>query len=71
MDVEYKRRLPKEGLRFTHTRVVVKSLLNGKMDTEIIISNEDDEILCIGLQVVLLIDSGMKFNERGQVKSKL
>lgn len=40
LGIEYKRRLPKNGLRFTFTRATTKTLIDGRMDIDLTICNE-------------------------------
>lgn len=61
LDIEYKRRLPREGLRFTFTRATAKSLLNGKMDVDLTICNEDMDVVCLVRQLILALEVHKKF----------
>lgn len=61
LDIEYKRRLPKEGLRFTFTRATAKSLLDGRMDVDLTICNEDMEVVCLARQLILALGMHKKF----------
>lgn len=69
LDLEYKRRLPKQGLRFTFTRATAKTLLDGRMDVNLTICNEDMEMVCLARQVILALRAERKFSgektERG------
>ncbi|KAK2595384.1 hypothetical protein QQS21_006920 [Conoideocrella luteorostrata] len=46
LDIEFKRRLPKEKKQWTFSRAATKMLQDGRMDVEITICNEDMELLC-------------------------
>lgn len=61
MDIEYKRRPPIEGLRFTFTRAVAKALLDGRMDVDLTICNEDMEVVCLARQLILALGVERKF----------
>ncbi|PGH29674.1 hypothetical protein GX50_07559 [[Emmonsia] crescens] len=61
MNIEYKRRLPKEGQRWVFTRAATKMLQGGRMDLEITLCNEDMEPLATAHQLVLVLDARRKF----------
>ena len=63
LDLEFKRRLPKEGLRMAHVRQVVKKLQEGRMDSESIIRDENEELVAVGRQIVFVLDSQRKFKK--------
>lgn len=67
LDIEYKRRLPKEGLRFTFTRATAKKLLDGRMDVDLTICNEDMEVVCLARQLILVLGVHRKFG--GEAKT--
>lgn len=72
LDIEYKRRLPKEGLRFTFTRATAKTLLDGRMDAHLTICNEDMEVVCLARQLILALGMHRKFGGKAkQPESKL
>lgn len=73
LDIEYKRRLPKEGLRFTFTRATSQTLLDGRMDLELTICNEDMEVVCLVRQLILALEAQRKFSheEKKEPGSKL
>ncbi|KAG6363954.1 hypothetical protein INS49_009057 [Diaporthe citri] len=71
MDIEYKRRLPMEGLRFTFTRATAKTLLDGRMDVDLTICNEDVEVVCLARQLVLALGVHRKYGEAKRPESKL
>jgi hypothetical protein len=69
---EYKRRLPTEGLRFTFTRATAKTLLDGRMDVDLTICNEDMDAICLARQLILALGVHRKFGgEPKQPESKL
>ena len=72
LDIEYKRRLPMEGLRFTFTRATAKTLLDGRMDVDRTICNEEMDVVCLARQLVLVLGAKRKFGgEAKQPDSKL
>lgn len=72
LDIEYKRRLPREGLRFTFTRATAKTLLDGRMDVDLTICNEDMEVVCLARQLILALGVQRKFGgEKRESDSRL
>lgn len=72
LDIEYKRRLPKEGLRFTFTRATAKTLIDGRTDVDLTICNEDMEVVCLARQLILALGVDRKFGpEKSESSSKL
>ncbi|KAI5920344.1 thioesterase family protein [Camillea tinctor] len=61
LDIEFKRRLPKEGVKWTFTRAATRMLEGGRMDLDITICDEKMEILCLARQVILVLDAKKKF----------
>lgn len=72
LDIEYKRRLPQEGLRFTFTRAVAKTLLGGRMDVDLTICNEYMEVVGLARQLILALGVDRKFGvEQKEPNSRL
>lgn len=61
MDIEFKRRLPANGLRFIFSRAATRLLSDGRMDMDVTICNEDMELICIARQLILVLDAQRKF----------
>ncbi|KAG8165857.1 hypothetical protein KVR01_004409 [Diaporthe batatas] len=61
LDVEFKKNLPQEGLRFVLVRTEAKMLSGGRMDIHMTICNEDMELICLARQVILVLEAGRKF----------
>ncbi|KAH8885979.1 thioesterase family protein [Thozetella sp. PMI_491] len=61
LDLEFKRRVPPEGLRWIFTRTTTKVLQAGRMDVEITICDEDMEYLCLARQLILVAEAKRKF----------
>ncbi|KAK8023698.1 hypothetical protein PG993_011764 [Apiospora rasikravindrae] len=72
LDVEFKRRLPPAGLQFVFMRTTTKMLLDGRMDTDLTVHDENMEILCTSRQVILVLEAGRKFRKgRNSTRTKL
>lgn len=56
LDMEFKRRLPMDGIRFGFQRTATKMMLEGRMGIDITICDEDMQLLCTAQQVVLVLD---------------
>ncbi|KAK7746424.1 hypothetical protein SLS53_002383 [Cytospora paraplurivora] len=70
LDIEFKRRLPKEGLRFIFTRTATKLLQGGRMDLDVTICNEDMDLVCTSHQLILVLEAQRKFRG-GRAEPKL
>ncbi|KAI1482907.1 thioesterase family protein [Daldinia eschscholtzii] len=70
LDIEFKRRLPQEGVKWTFTRAATRMLEGGRMDLDVTICDERMEILCLARQVILALDAKKKFRV-GKAKSTL
>ena len=62
LDVEFKRRLPVEGLQFAFMRTTTKMLRDGRMDVDLTIHDQDMELVCTSRQVILVLEAQRKFN---------
>ncbi|KAL0565612.1 hypothetical protein V5O48_016406 [Marasmius crinis-equi] len=70
LDIEFKRRLPKDGVKWVFTRAATRTLRDGRMDLDVTICDEKMEILCLARQAILVLDAKRKFGG-GKVKSAL
>ncbi|OTB11660.1 hypothetical protein K445DRAFT_26380 [Daldinia sp. EC12] len=70
LDIEFKRRLPQDGVKWTFTRAATRMLEGGRMDLDVTICDERMEILCLARQVILALDAKKKFRV-GKAKSTL
>lgn len=70
LDIEFKRRIPEEGLPFIFCRTTTKMLQDGRMDLDVTICNEDMELLCTSRQLMLVLEAHRKFRG-GSAKQKL
>ncbi|RYO83186.1 hypothetical protein DL762_006231 [Monosporascus cannonballus] len=59
LDTEFKRRLPKEVIRWTFTRSASRMLESGRLDLDVTICDEKKELLCLARQVILVLDAKM------------
>lgn len=61
MDVEFKRRIPKDGYRFVFVRTATKMLQDGRMDVDVTICDEDMGLICHSRHLVLVLEAQRKF----------
>lgn len=71
LDMEFKRRLPKEGLRFVFTRTAARTLQDGRLDLDLTICNEDMELVCKAHQLILVLEAQRKFRDGKKTSQKL
>ncbi|KAI4861979.1 thioesterase family protein [Hypoxylon rubiginosum] len=64
LDIEFKRRLAKESVQWTFTRVTTRLLDAGRMDVDIVICGPKMEILCLARQAILVLEAKRKFGAR-------
>ncbi|KAF4966743.1 hypothetical protein FSARC_5608 [Fusarium sarcochroum] len=57
LDIEFKKRLPEDGLRWTFSRVETKKLQGGRMDMDITICDKEMDLICSARQIVLVLDA--------------
>jgi hypothetical protein len=65
LDIEFKRRVPKEGIQWTFVRSATRMMDRGRLDLDVTICNEKMELLCLARQVILVLDSKRKFGRKG------
>ncbi|KAI1659964.1 thioesterase family protein [Daldinia decipiens] len=70
LDIEFKRRLPEDGVKWTFTRAATRMLEGGRMDLDVTICDEKMELLCLARHVILVLDAKKKFRV-GKAKSTL
>ncbi|TGJ86983.1 hypothetical protein E0Z10_g1711, partial [Xylaria hypoxylon] len=61
LDAEFKRRLPAEGLRWVYTRAGTRMTRDGRMDLDIVLCDENMELVCVGQQLLMIVDSKRRF----------
>ncbi|KAK2612683.1 hypothetical protein QQS21_001300 [Conoideocrella luteorostrata] len=67
LDIEYKRRLPREGQQWLFSRASTKMLQGGRMDLDITMCNEHMELVAIAHQNILVLEAQRKFRKRSEV----
>ena len=63
MSTEVKRKLPEEGVRWLYLRSEAKSIINGRMDLEVLIFDEGMELIAICNQVAQIVPA-LEKNQR-------
>lgn len=63
--LEMKKPLPAEGVRFLFVRATVKSIVAGRMNIEVLISDEHMDLVLVGLQVAQLVPASTKVERSG------
>ncbi|KAI1880300.1 hypothetical protein JX265_001921 [Neoarthrinium moseri] len=63
-DIEFKRRVPNEGLEWVFTRTATKMLHEGGMDLDITICNAEMELVCTAHQIVMVLEAQRKFRRK-------
>lgn len=63
ISTEIKQRLPAEGVRWLYLRSECKRVLNGRMDLEVLVFDENMDLIAIGHQTAVLIDSTSKMQK--------
>jgi hypothetical protein len=61
LDIEFKRRLPKDGVRWVFTRTQSRIMENGRLDLEVTICDENMDMLLVSRQIILALDAVRKF----------
>ncbi|KAM0810182.1 putative Thioesterase domain-containing protein [Seiridium cardinale] len=61
MEIEFKRRIPEEGLRFILTRATTKMLEAGRMAVDITLCSEEMQLVCAARQLILVVEAQRKF----------
>ncbi|EEP82916.1 conserved hypothetical protein [Uncinocarpus reesii 1704] len=65
LNVEFKKRLPKEGVQWLYSRVHTKTLHNGRMDLDIVVLDEAGDIVALSNHVALVVGAERNTSERG------
>lgn len=74
MNIEMKKALPAEGVKWLFVRARAKQIQDGRMDVEVVIMDERMELVALSSHVCFIVDAvGMKTGERksGQKKAEL
>lgn len=70
LDIEFKRRLPKEGQEWTFTRAATRMMQDGRYDMDVTICDQNMDILCLSRQTIMALDAKRKFGTGKKEKSK-
>jgi hypothetical protein len=70
MDIDFKRRLPRDGQRSIFVRAAADMLQEGRMGIDVTMCNEQMELLCRAHHVVVVLDAKRRFADR-KAKSSL
>nr|KMM69705.1 hypothetical protein CPAG_06019 [Coccidioides posadasii RMSCC 3488] len=65
LNVEFKKRLPKEGVEWLYSRVHTKMLENGRMDLDIVVLDQAGDIVALSNHVALVVGAERNTSERG------
>lgn len=66
LDIEFKMRLPSEGLEWAFSRVVTKELKDGRMDVDVTICNQSMQPICVARHLVMVLDARRTFDKQKQ-----
>ncbi|KAK4183164.1 thioesterase-like superfamily-domain-containing protein [Podospora australis] len=64
LDIEYKRRLPPQGLEWVFTRTAVRMMEAGRMDVEMTMCDETMGLVAVAQQMILVLPAQRKFAPR-------
>jgi hypothetical protein len=70
LDIEFKRRLPKEGQEWTFTRTATRMMQDGKFDLDVTLCDHNMDILCLSRQTIMALDGKRKFSTGKKENSK-
>lgn len=62
--IEFKKRLPEEGLKWGVTRAAGKRLQGGRLDVHITLMDEGMDLVALSRQTVLVTDAKKRFQPR-------
>ena len=71
LNIDFKKSLPPQGVDWLYSRVVMKSIRNGRMDIEVIILDEQGEIVALCTHVGLVVPVERNTSGRKYEKSKI
>lgn len=71
LNIDFKKSLPAQGVDWLYSRVVMKSVRNGRMDIEVIIMDEQGEIVALCSHVGLVVPVERNTSGRKYEKSKM
>ncbi|KAJ0413197.1 thioesterase-like superfamily-domain-containing protein [Aspergillus carlsbadensis] len=68
MNIDLKRRLPREGVEWLHSRVVTRMLRGSRADLEVLIIDQAGGLVATSTQVALVVDPARNGKGRGEGK---
>ncbi|CAG9944873.1 unnamed protein product [Clonostachys rosea f. rosea IK726] len=71
LNLEFRRRVPAEGLRWVFTRTETKMMEGGRMGVDITLCDENMNLVCEAHQLILALDAQRKFLSRKSKPSSL
>ncbi|KAH8698278.1 thioesterase-like superfamily-domain-containing protein [Talaromyces proteolyticus] len=76
LNIDFKKRLPTEGVDWLYSRVNMKTVRNGRTDIEVIMKDEAGDIVALGSQVGLVVGasrntSGRNYEKSADAKAKI
>lgn len=71
LNIDFKKSLPAQGVDWLYSRVVMKSLRNGRMDIEVIIMDEQGEIVALSSHIGLVVPVERNISGRNYEKPKM
>jgi hypothetical protein len=70
LDIEFKRRLPKEGQEWMFTRAATRMMQDGRYDLDVTICDQHMDILCLSRQTIVALDAKRKFGTGKKERTK-
>ncbi|OBT70067.1 hypothetical protein VE03_00445 [Pseudogymnoascus sp. 23342-1-I1] len=61
LDVQFKRRLPREGQEWVFTRAAARMMEGGRIDLDVTLCDHNMDVLCLSHHTVMALDAGRKF----------
>jgi hypothetical protein len=71
LDIEFKKRLPRDGLKWLFTRAATKVLNGGRMDLDVTLCDDQMEMVCQARQVILALEAKRRFKDGKRITSSL
>jgi len=70
LDIEFKERLPEQGLEWAFSRVVTRELRDGRMDAEVTICDQRLRPICVARHIVLVLDARRTSDKQKQKEQR-
>ncbi len=68
LNLEVKKALPEEGVRWLFVRVRAKKIENGRMDLEVVVLDEGGDVVALSNHVCLILSAERNTKRSGQTK---